>query len=104
MNKESQIREIVIDTDHQYDFDDDLYLIDMMFASEPIDKFKKLWAVEKDIEKWQRLLYMTCCEDSYVSVGGDEGYLENPPINYERIEYLEELIAFLKSKGLVEES
>lgn len=103
MSKESQIKEIVNDADHQYDFDNDGYLIYMMFDSVPIEKFIRLWDVEKDIKKWQQLLHMTCCEDSYESVGGDEGYLDNPPINHERIKYLEELIAFLESKGLVEE-
>ena len=103
MNKKTQIKEIVNDTENQYDFDYEGYLVDMMFASEPIDKFMKLWDVEKDIEKWQQLMNMTCCEDSYESVGGDEGYLDNPPLNHERIKYLEELIVFLKSKGIEEE-
>ena len=51
MNKESQIKEIVNDTENQYDLDYEGYLVDMMFASEPIDKFAKLWNIEKDLEK-----------------------------------------------------
>ena len=103
MNKESKIKEIVNDTEQQYYFDDGVYLIDMMFASEPIDKFQKLWDIEENTRAWQELLHMTQCELEYARVGGDEGYLEIPPINYEHIKYLEKLIVFLKSKGLTEE-
>lgn len=42
MSKESQIKEIVNDADHQYDFDYDGYLVDMMFDSVPIEKFIRL--------------------------------------------------------------
>lgn len=34
------------------------------------------------------------------TAGGDDGYLDNPPINMERIEYLEELIGFLEGVGI----
>jgi hypothetical protein len=45
---------------------------------------------------------MCYCEESYESVGGDEGYLPNPPINHERLSYLKELIAFLEGNGIKE--
>ena len=104
MNKESQIKEIVNDAKQQYFFGDGGYLVDMMFFGEPVVKFKKLWDIEKDVEAWQQLLHMAHCEVRYARVGGDEGYLDNPPINYERIKYLEELIVFLKSTGLAKEN
>lgn len=43
---------------------------------------------------------MCYCEESYESVGGDEGYLDNPPINHERLAYLEKLIKFLEDNGI----
>ena len=102
MNRELKIKEIVNDTEQRYYFDDGTYLVDMMLAEEPIDKFQKLWSVEDNTDAWRQLLNMTCWEVGYERVGGDEGYLENPPINYERIKYLEELIVFLTSKGLAD--
>lgn len=39
-------------------------------------------------------------ERSYESVVGDEGYKKNPPINHERIEYLESSINILESNGI----
>ena len=39
-------------------------------------------------------------EQSYESVGGDEGYLDDPPINEKRLKYLEELITFLEESGV----
>ena len=47
---------------------------------------------------------MCYCEESYESVGGDFGYMENPPINHERLAYLEKLIDFLESNGIVEKT
>lgn len=77
-------------------------LVDMMFESENINSFKSLWDKDKDAEKWGHLLHMCYCEESYVSVGGDEGYLENPPICVERLKYLQELIDFLEKLGIKE--
>ncbi len=75
-------------------------LIDMMFGSESIDTFKSLWDKDKGLEKWSELLHMCYWEVSYERVGGDEGYLDNPPINVARIKYLEELIDFLEQSGV----
>ncbi len=80
-------------------FDENI-LIDMMFDDSSIDSFKSFWDKDKDAEKWGRLLHMCYCEKSYVSVGGDEGYLENPPICFKRLKYLEELIDFLEKLGI----
>ena len=79
---------------------DEYTLIDMMFDSECVDKFKSLWDENKDAEKWGHLLRMCYWEISYAHVGGDEGYLDNPPINVGRIKYLEELIDFLEKLGI----
>lgn len=81
---------------------DEYTLIDMMFDSLSIDCFKSLWDIDKDAEKWGNLLDMCYCEESYESVGGDLGYLENPPINTERLKYLRELIEFLEMSGIKE--
>lgn len=75
-------------------------LIDMMFDSEGLDTFKALWEKDKGLEKWSELLHMCYWEISYARAGGDEGYLDDPPINMERIKYLEELIGFLKEVGI----
>ena len=82
---------------------DEYTLIDMMFASEPIDTFMELWESRKSDFDWEGLLHMCYCEESYGSVGGDEGYLDNHPINRERLSYLAKLIAFLESNGVVED-
>lgn len=87
--------------DIQKDFDA-YTLISMMFENASIDSFKPLWEMDKDAKKWGYLLHMTYCEDSYESVGGDYGYEENPPINLERVKYLEELIVFLEGLGIEE--
>lgn len=87
--------------DIQKDFDA-YTLISMMFKNASIDSFKQLWEMDKDAKKWGYLLNMTYCEDSYESVGGDHGYEENPPINLERVKYLEELIVFLEGLGIEE--
>lgn len=79
---------------------DEYDLIDMMFDSESIETFKSLWEKDKELEKWSELLHSCYWEESYESVGGDEGYLENPPINYKRLEYLKSLIAFLEGVGI----
>lgn len=76
-------------------------LIDMMFASRPLEEFERLWNSEEAYE-WSELLHMCYCEESCARVGGDEGYLENPPIPYEQLAYLQELIAFLEEKGIKE--
>lgn len=75
-------------------------LIDMMFESTDIDTFKLLWDNDNDAKKWSELLHMCYWEQSYESVGGDEGYLEDPPINEKRLKYLEELIDFLEQSGV----
>ena len=89
--------------DNLYDMNDPLCVIDMMFASEPIEKFEKLLNEGNSELDWGSLLHMCYCEESYESVGGDDGYMENPPIKYERLEYLGKLIEFLESKGIKEE-
>ena len=75
-------------------------LIDMMFESTDIDTFKLLWDNDNDAKKWSELLHMCYWEQSYESVGGDEGYLDDPPINEKRLKYLEELITFLEESGV----
>ena len=75
-------------------------LIDMMFANADIDIFKILFAKDKDPKKWSELLHMCYWEQSYERVGGDEGYLENPPINKKMLKYLGELIEFLEGSGI----
>ena len=79
-------------------------LIDMMFDSEDIEIFKTLWEYDNDLSKWSELLHSCYWEESYESVGGDEGYLENPPINHKRLEYLKSLIAFLEGVGIQAEN
>ena len=79
-------------------------LIDMMFESTDIDAFKSLWDKNKDAKKWSELLHMCYWERSYESVGGDEGYLDDPPINEERIKYLDALIKFLEESGVKAEN
>lgn len=83
---------------------DEYDLIDMMYDSEDIETFKSLWQQDKDLEKWGELLHSCYWEESYESVGGDEGYLENPPINVKRLDYLHELIAFLEGVGIQAEN
>ncbi len=78
-------------------------LIRMMFDSEPIENFKKL--LEEDLANeldWGFLLHMSYMEKSYESVGGDDGFMDNPPINHARIEYLSKLIVFLEENGIKE--
>ena len=75
-------------------------LIDMMFESTDIDTFKLLLDNDNDAKKWSELLHMCYWEQSYESVGGDEGYLDDPPINEKRLKYLEELITFLEESGV----
>ena len=75
-------------------------LIDMMFDSASIEEFESLWNIDNDNKKWGDLLYMCYNEKSFVRAGGDDGYKENPPICYERLEYLEELIKFLEELGV----
>lgn len=87
--------------DKQRDFDART-LIHMMFGNSSIDSFKALWDKDKDAEKWGQLLRMCYIEESYVSVGGDEGWKENPPICTERLQYLQALIAFLEETGCKE--
>ena len=63
-------------------------LIDMMFASRPIEEFRELLESGNTELDWGQLLHMCYMEESYERVGGDLGYKENPPINHERIAYL----------------
>ena len=75
-------------------------LIGMMFDSASVDDFARLWDADKDPKAWGALLHMCYWEESYVSVGGDEGYKENPPICRERLYYLRELIDYLEKLGV----
>ena len=75
-------------------------MIHMMYGNESIETFKALWEQDKDPEKWSQLLHSCYWELSYTRAGGDEGYLDNPPINMERIKYLGELIGFLEEVGI----
>lgn len=77
-------------------------LLDMMFASEPIENFKKLLEEDSSDLDWGFLLHMSYMEKSYESVDGDDGFMDNPPINYTRIEYLGKLIEFLEENGIKE--
>ena len=77
-------------------------LINMMFRNSSIDSFNALWEQNKDAELWGQLLHMCYIEESYVSVGGDDGWMENPPICTERLKYLQELISFLEQLGIRE--
>lgn len=79
---------------------DEFKLIDLMFESKPIEEFQKLFIENREDFDWSKLLHMCYCEHSYESVGGDEGYLDNPPINHERLKYLETLIKFLEDNGI----
>ena len=79
---------------------DEFELIDLMFESKPIEVFQKLFTENQENFDWSELLYMCYCEESYESVGGDEGYLDNPPIHHERLKYLETLIKFLEDNGI----
>lgn len=78
-------------------------LIDMMFAGKPIEEFERIMRTEGTELEWAALLSMCYCEKSYESVGGDEGYKKNPPINKKRIAYLSDLIAFLEDNGVKRE-
>ena len=79
---------------------DEFELIDLMFESKPIEVCQKLFTENQENFDWSELLYMCYCEESYESVGGDEGYLDNPPIHHERLKYLETLIKFLEDNGI----
>ena len=79
---------------------DEYDLIDMMFEGTDIDTFKLLWGKDKDAKKWSELLHLCYWEQSYESVGGDNGYLDDPPINEKKLKYLEELIDFLEKAGV----
>ena len=78
-------------------------LVYMMFGGEPIETFERLLDEGHTELEWGWLLHMSYYEHSYASVGGDYGYMENPPINYERIEYLDKLIDLLETRGIKEE-
>ena len=81
---------------------DNTTLIYMMFDSKPIEEFEELLKSGTQVYDWGDLLRMCYCEESYESVGGDEGYMPNPPINHERLAYLNKLIALLESYGIKE--
>ena len=76
----------------------------MMFDNQPISEFERMFEYGANTQAWESLLNMCYWEFSYECVGGDDGYLENPPINYERLEYLEKLIKFLEVKGIKTEN
>ena len=75
-------------------------LINMMYGDESLSTFKDLWKKDACFETWSNLLHACYWELSYQRVGGDDGHLENPPINMARIKRLEELIDFLESSGI----
>ncbi len=75
-------------------------LVFMMLKSEPLEIFENLLKEEKTELEWDKLLDMCYCEERYESIGGDLGNEENPPINYERLAYLEKLIALLEQNGI----
>lgn len=75
-------------------------LVYMMFENEPIEMFEKIMEVENTEFQWDQLLDMCYTEKIYESVGGDYGDEDNPPINYDRIEYLNKLIDFLEQSGV----
>ena len=79
-----------------------LDLVMMMFENEPIETFEKLLNENNMELEWGYLLHMCYCEESYESVGGDLGDMENPPINHKRLAYLGKLINFLESRGIEE--
>lgn len=74
----------------------------MMFGSEPIEKFEELLKSGNEELDWGHLLHMSRIEQSYERVGGDNGWMKNPPICHERLAYLAELIAFLERNGILE--
>ena len=78
-------------------------LIDMMFEGRSINEFEVLLHTENTELEWGHLLHLSRFEKSYEEVGGDCGDEKDPPINRERIEYLEKLIAFLELNGIKEE-
>ncbi len=75
-------------------------LLDMMFDRSPIEEFEKLWRPGEDLLSWGELLLFCECEESYLSVGGDEGNSETPMIDHESLERLGKLIAFIEGKGV----
>ena len=77
-------------------------LIRMMLKNEPIETFEKLFGEDHENPEWGYLLNMCYCEERYESVGGDFGYMKNPPIDYERLAYLKKLISFLEANGVTE--
>ena len=77
-------------------------LIDMLFDRCPLQDFEKLLKSGDKMLDWGELLHMCYCEESYASVGGDEGYLENSPVDFKYLAYLEKLIAFLEENGIKE--
>ena len=80
---------------------EEINLIHMMFDSKPISMFEVLLEEHPELD-WGDLLRWCYTERSYERVGGDCGGVENPPICYERLEYLERLIEFLERSGVVE--
>ncbi len=81
---------------------DSIDLTDMMFRNEPLENFQELLRNNRDDLDWGHLLHMCYCEESYESVGGDYGDEKDPPINYERLDYLEKLIKLLEDNGIAE--
>ena len=81
---------------------DSTFLIDMMFDGKPIEEFEKILRSGEVGAEWGDLLHMCYCEESYESVGGDEGHLPNPLIDHNRLAYLKALITLLKNYGVLE--
>ena len=79
-------------------------LVGMINEGRPIKEFEALLHAGNTEPGWGYLLHFSRLEKSYEEAGGDFGDEENPPINREKIEYLEKLIAFLEQNGIKEVS
>lgn len=75
-------------------------LSSMMLDSYPLNKFFPLIDRCEDTDALFKLLDFTLMELCYELVGGDHSFMEKPPINQERIAYLEELSQYLQAKGV----
>jgi len=75
-------------------------LIRMMFEGRPPEEFERLLKHGSIELEWGQLLHMCYLEESYERIGGDSGYTDAPPINHERLSYLEALIAFWEQNGI----
>ena len=69
-------------------------------ASRERERVLHLNPLNREDFDWSELLHRCYCEESYESVGGDEGYLDNPPINHERLTYLGTMVKLLEDNGM----